>query len=254
MPWARETLANFLTPRIRDVVRAEVLDPVKSEGKLYGKPRIFDNLLSSQPMCFNLFAGLALDHDLATRVFCRLSDNLVRQITRTEFEHSPGRRDPKYTGDRSAFDFYVEYAGCNGSIGFIGIEVKYHENLEGQPADLKPRHFEIAERMGCFKPEAMEEVCRLPLEQIWRDHLLAGAILNVGDFKRGMFAILYPAGNEACAVAVARYRQCLSDSRTFAAWTLEDVWQAIRLETDAEWVRLFYERYLAFDKVAARIR
>jgi hypothetical protein len=26
MPWAQETLANFLTPRIREVVRAEVLD------------------------------------------------------------------------------------------------------------------------------------------------------------------------------------------------------------------------------------
>ena len=37
MPWAQEKLANYLTENIRDVVRSEVLDPVKSKGKLYGK-------------------------------------------------------------------------------------------------------------------------------------------------------------------------------------------------------------------------
>lgn len=56
MPSAKETLANYLTDTVRRVVREEVLDSAKSQGKLYGKPRIFNNLLSSQPLCFNLFA------------------------------------------------------------------------------------------------------------------------------------------------------------------------------------------------------
>jgi hypothetical protein len=68
MPWAQESLANYLTENIRDVVRSEVLDPVKSKGKLYGKPRIFNDLLSSQPLCFNLFGELSQDLQLATSI------------------------------------------------------------------------------------------------------------------------------------------------------------------------------------------
>src|SRR5258708_36519721 len=69
MPFARETLANYLTETIRDVVREEVLDPTRSGGKLYREPRIFDDLLSSQPLCFNVFAHLRRDIALASKVF-----------------------------------------------------------------------------------------------------------------------------------------------------------------------------------------
>ena len=68
MPWALETLANYLSDTIRDVVREEVMNPGKSKGKLYGKPRIFNDLLSSQPLCFNLFAELKRDLPMATEV------------------------------------------------------------------------------------------------------------------------------------------------------------------------------------------
>ena len=55
MPWAEETLSNYLTETVRGVVGQEVLDKTKSSGKLYGRPRIFNDLLSSQPLAFNLF-------------------------------------------------------------------------------------------------------------------------------------------------------------------------------------------------------
>ena len=58
MPWAQVELANYLSGTIKCVVRDEVMDPVKSKGKLYGKLRIFNDLLSSQPLCFNLFSEL----------------------------------------------------------------------------------------------------------------------------------------------------------------------------------------------------
>ena len=65
MPWARETLANFISDRVRHVVESEVCVPTRSAGKLFGKPRIFNDLLSSQPLCFNLFGELTADLDLA---------------------------------------------------------------------------------------------------------------------------------------------------------------------------------------------
>jgi len=93
------TLANFLTPTIRDVVRAEVCDPARARGKLYGKPRIFNDLLSSQPLAFNLFGELQRDLTLASQLVAELTDGRFAEVTSVRFEESPGRSDLKYTGD-----------------------------------------------------------------------------------------------------------------------------------------------------------
>ena len=104
--WAKETLSNYLSDTIKQVVQDEVINN-PDEDKLYGKPRIFNNLLASQPLCFNLFAELKVDLQLASKVFNALSPDRIKEVIKIEFEYSPGRRDPKYTGDRSAFDVYV---------------------------------------------------------------------------------------------------------------------------------------------------
>lgn len=101
MPFAQETLANYLTETIREVVRQEVLDPTRSANKLYRAPRIFEDLLSSQPLCFNLFAHLQRDLELASRVFAELLDIDGLQVETVEFEYSPGRGDPRFTTQRS---------------------------------------------------------------------------------------------------------------------------------------------------------
>lgn len=48
MPAAEQHLQNYPSDTIRQVVKREVLGP-KNEGKLYARPRIFNDLLSSQP-------------------------------------------------------------------------------------------------------------------------------------------------------------------------------------------------------------
>jgi len=86
MPFARDELANYLTPIIRDVVRAEVIKPSHGQDKLYSKPRIFEDLLASQPMCFNLFGKLAADLEAASEVCRLLWPTRVEQVTSIEFE------------------------------------------------------------------------------------------------------------------------------------------------------------------------
>ena len=63
MPDARNSLANFLTPGVRSIVREELEreEAGAGQGKLYGMPRLVEDLLSSQPLCFNLFGELKLD-------------------------------------------------------------------------------------------------------------------------------------------------------------------------------------------------
>ena len=250
MPWARESLGNYLNETIRNVVRDEVIDPIKSKGKLFSKPRIFDDLLSSQPLCFNLFAELKQDLAFATKVFKILAPDVIGSVTGIEFEWSPGMGDLRFTGDRSAFDVYVTFSSRDHSKGFIGIEVKYHENLVGRAATHKERYDQVASQMDCFEGSHLEALKKQPLQQIWRDHMLAGIHKIVDGFEEGIFVFLYPEANTYCAEAITTYRQCLTNDYTFRSWTLEGVVDAIKRSTDDGWIDLFVDRYLNYDKLS----
>jgi hypothetical protein len=247
---ARSTLSNFLTDGIRQVVQYAVLGPARADDQLIDEDRLFSNLLSSQPLCFNLFGELARDLDLATRVLRELAPDRVRRVTAISFEHSPGRGDPRFTGDRSAFDVFVTYDSPSGKRGFLGIEVKYHEGLGDPAASHRPRYGEVAEAMGCFVA-ARDDLQKSPLQQIWRDHLLAGALIaaDVG-YDEGAFVFLAPEDNLACRRAIERYRTHLTSDATFVSWTLEEVVRPLK-RSSAPWVADLIDRYLAFVRVDA---
>lgn len=247
MPWAKENMANFLNTSIGDVVSKELID-AKGKGKMYGMPRLFNNLLSSQPMAFNLFAMLKLDLNLATKVFAHLSKSRCGTVTGIEFEESPARGSKEYTGDHSAFDVYVEFQRGQAK-GFIGIEVKYHEDLRNDPSDHHVEYDRVATDARCFDPAKMAVLRDKPLQQIWRDHLLACSILQKDPMADGWFVFLSPKGNAACNQAVEKYQECLICRKTFEHWNLESVVAAIRQFSDDPWIHAFEDRYLNFAKV-----
>lgn len=212
---------------------------------MYGSPRIFNHLLSSQPLCFNLFAELRGDLPLASRALARMTRGRLAQITAIEFEWSPGRGDHRYTRDRSAFDVYVTYRDVDGRAGFLGIEVKYHESLESTKQEYRRRYSEVAAEMACFRSDALARLRQPgPLQQMWRDHLLVGADRIVDGFDAGAFVFLYPEANTACAAAAAEYRNCLRDRTSFHAWTIDALAACLMFNSDAPWIRQFYARYL----------
>ena len=129
------TLANYLSPQAKRQVQAAVREAATT-GALLARPRLWVDLLSSQPLCFNLFGPLAEDPALATTTLQMIWPN-IQKITRIRFEWSPGRGAERYTGNRSAFDIFVEYDGPRGR-SFLAIEVKYHEDLTGTPAADRP--------------------------------------------------------------------------------------------------------------------
>jgi hypothetical protein len=249
MPNAKSTLSNYLTPNIKEVVRREVEDPIRARGKLYGRPRIYDNLLSSQPLCFNLFGELTFDLDLATKALRDMTDGRIGRVVAIDFEYSPGRGEDRYTGDRSAFDIYVRYETPSLQTGFVGIEVKYHEGLNDPVADHRPRYDEVAAEMNCFVPEQLPRLRERPLQQVWRDHLLVGAHQLVDGFDDAFFAFLYPEGNTACSHAVAQYSQCLGDRSSFQGWTLERLVACLAAHSSAQWIRDLHHRYLDFSRL-----
>ena len=146
-----KSLHNFLSPNIRSVVNEEVYNKEKSKGKLYGRPRIFNDLLSSQPLCFNLFGELKHDRDLslASRVFRRIWPDRVKDVHCVEFEESPGRNDKNFSDDQSAFDVFIRHSMPNGGDGFIGIEVKYHEDLKNK-ASWRSKEADRCKQERCY--------------------------------------------------------------------------------------------------------
>ncbi len=249
--FARESGANLMTPAALDAARREVAASRLGSGQKIEADRLWANLLSSQPLAFNLFADLERALALASRVLRRIWPERLASVTKILFEYSPGRGSAKYTSDKTAFDIYVEHATPRGGRGFVGIEVKYHEALADEPARHRTRYDEVTAAMHGFKPELVLGLRRKPIEQIWRDHMLAGSMLldTSAGWETGLYVFLAPTDNTACRTAVRLYREHLSDAQTFDSLTLEAVVAAIEAETDAAWIRELRARYLGWEKI-----
>jgi hypothetical protein len=246
---ARETKANFLTDKIRTLVQYELYRKGIFK-KLIKEDRMWENLLSSQPLCFNLFGELHFDHKLATKYFSKLFPERIDIVTEILFEHSPGRRNKKYTGDRSAFDVFIEYS--RGDLkGFIGIEVKYTESLKEESADTANKNFKehyetLTNQCGIFISDSTNILKHPPLSQIWRDHLLS--IATKQDYDEGFFVFLFPAKNKNCQVGVDNYKNFLAfdneEQNGFYPRHLEDFINTLSEIDTADWIKELKERYI----------
>lgn len=255
--------ANFMSDGIRSLVNHE-LAPENKGDRLIEEIRLRSNLLSSQPLCFNLFGELKLNLKKALQFFNTLYDNYFKCIDKIEFEYNPARRDPRLTGDRSAFDVFVEYTSVFGKKGFIGIEVKYSETLnEGaatvedilnkqfcnEPRTRRDRYRELSE--GLFAETSYEELEQLPAFQIWRDHLLAVSMCKAfpEKYDEGIFLFLAPFSNKNCRDGVEKYKNLLLnpevslDSHFCYAW-LEEYIDTLDKVFGEDWTKDMKIRYL----------
>ena len=119
---AAEQGKNFLTQGIYDLAK----ERLAAGGGVVEPFRLLHNMLSSQPMCFNLFGELALDLELATVLARALWGDHVRKVTSVRFEWAPSPA-AEYLNDKTAFDAVIEYEGSDGKLGFVGIETKLTE-------------------------------------------------------------------------------------------------------------------------------
>lgn len=244
---------NFLTGAVWQRVQTELADnesAAPAERKVLEPGRLKANLLSSQPLCFNLFAELAVDLDLATRALRLVWPHLIGRVEAIEFEWSPGRGDEDYLGNRSAFDVAVFHSKGDGRRGVLGIEVKYHEDLRAVGGEVRDRALEVAAQAGLGLDGADPAWGQAPLNQLLLDHLLALSINQHDQRTWGTaeFCLLFPTVNAACHAALASYRGHLGYVPAFHALTLETLVGALRSTTDAAWVEAFHHRYLAYDR------
>ncbi len=247
---AKRSGANFLTPGVRSAVRHRLDHPERHQ--MLDEERLWADLLSSMPMCFNLFGDLHDDPDAATRTAIALWPDAPKGRARIRFEYSPGGGDPEFLGNRSAFDAAFEIALENGSHAIIGIETKYHEHArpEAKPKPVRlARYEEVTERSGIFISGWRDRLVGTELQQIWLDHLLVLSMLqhNFEDPSRrwswGRFVLVYPAKNSSFDRVAAEYRKALRDTSTFESRTIESL-LTVPDAFDETTIASFRERYL----------
>ena len=128
-----ETTVGFV-PNLMWTASVNAYEDAKSElnasaGILY-EDRLRRNLLSSQPLCFNLFGFLGRIDANALLPWVRSYAPRATAVSRIRLEYSPSAAELGAAPlGGSAFDAFVEYVLPDESMGFIGIETKYHEDL-----------------------------------------------------------------------------------------------------------------------------
>ena len=242
--------ANFISPEIAKLVRREVA--YREDGALIDETRLRTNLLSSQPAVFNFFGGLKLDLDLASATLQSIAPDFVGEVSEVLFEHSPARRDPRFTNCRTAFDVLVKCGTVQHQNGFIAIELKFSETLQESPAALRPRFDELSRLSGLYKDPDHPALRSNPLQLFWRQHMLATAMIMNGLYSCGRFIVVAPRYNLHVQEAVHEYRQHLAGNDgavEFDLVSFDDLTKCIARAGGEELSRALHARYCDFKAV-----
>lgn len=246
---------NFMSPEIARLTRYESV--YREVGALIYDHRLWHNLLSSQPLCFNLLGPMKLDLSLATRFWSRLFPKRMAEVEQIYFEHSPGRGDDAFIGDDTAFDILIAGRNAKGQRSFIGIEMKYSESMTEPISAVRPRHDDLAKSSGLFRDPDHPGLRGTAMQQFWREHLLCQAMLDKGLYEDGHLLVIHPAANADCAASVASYKTHLlspdDGMPSFSGLTLETCLQTLDDIGEGLYAKALHDRYLNFDRVVQAI-
>ena len=116
--------------------------------------------------------------------------------------------------------------------------------------ELKPRHAELSDASGLFTDPAAAALRANPLQQFWREHLLAESMIDNGLYDEGYLVTIAPALNyhvqDAAEVYQAHLREPEDGKVRFVNLTLEDVIETIRLSDPAHAEALHHRCYCDF--------
>ena len=257
---------NFLTEDAFKHANERVENKQKYET--IEKDRLFNNLLSSQPMAFNLFCPLRKmlteSRETATRVIkAALPDYPIHEVTGVELEFIP-ENYKDLTGDKSAMDAIIKFKDKDGRDGFITVETKYSENLGSNAAYKKddsgkktprPQCVKAIMELQCFTPDAEKKIMDgiTPLTQIYRNFLLS-EIYGLREGLQSHSIILAPEQHPTTINELNSLIDNLSDDHKgkIKDVTLEDFVNAIIDYCPDEYrvvFERFYDRYLNFGKL-----
>lgn len=168
---------NFLSENIHKAVMQTIQERQSERSGLLEENRLFNNLLSSQPLCFNFFGELKIDTQLALLVLKQFWPEITK-VKQVIFEYSPVQN---YTKDNSAFD--VAFEVMSGlRKGLIGLECKYTDTFSPKVYDKQEyREIYTQSNRQVFK-STYEELISSKFNQLFRNQLIAEALIQNDQF------------------------------------------------------------------------
>ncbi len=215
-------------------------DEVQLEGGTLEAERLFHNLLSSMPMCFNVFG--AIGHVPAFgEVVQQVMDPEMMSIDQAVCEITP----TPALGDRTAFDAMLRGTGAKGNARFIGIETKYTEPFSPKVYD-NDRYQEVTAGSDWFVDGAGEHLKATATNQLWRGLMLA-SLTESAEGATGSYVVVSPADDITAQDAVAQTQRWMTDSSRLRFVSLETLVETAAGHGDpalATWAESFGRRYI----------
>lgn len=240
------TEANFLDGDIAAAVRTRL-----SEGEHSGiitEDRLYRNLLSSQPACFNLFGPFVnCPNDLLGWV--RTLDPAAAEVRAVRFEWAPDRT--AHFGGGSAFDAFLDYATGSGGPRFIGVECKYAENLAQSSIRVRDVYVDFTNGSPHWQTGAAQVLNEKRHRQFWLNTLLAQSLVErgAGLYEAGFVAVVALGADTSAVQATDAVRNQLVEPDRWLRWSpYESVLAAVTGHD--EWKQRFTRRYVDFEPVA----
>jgi hypothetical protein len=250
---------NFYFPETFEYAKWRVHTRIKDET--IDAYRLFNNLLSSMPMAFNLFHPLMMlkaeNSALVDRIF-REAFPAIPSIYRVqeiglEFIPTPIKN---YTYDKSAMDAFIRYQDSEGNNYLIAIETKYTDSLGTNAASNQKHQLDVLCELELFTPEAISSIneSKIKISQIFRNFLMAETYGKVHGLKGVYSVVMAPADHPTTKKEIKSLQTQLNEDvkeRVFAM-SLEEFTSVIRLHCEGKylnWIEWFHDRYLNFTKV-----
>jgi hypothetical protein len=164
---------NFLSQNIIDAVEETIQDRKTAKSGIIEEDRLFNNLLSSQPLCFNFFGELKSDPVLALKILRRFYPELT-EVVRIKFEFAT---DEKYTTDNSAFDVAFEVM-AGEKKGLLGIECKYTDSFSPKEYDKQEYLHIYNENKGGTFVAPYKNFITSKFNQLFRNQLIGEALVQ----------------------------------------------------------------------------
>lgn len=229
----------------------------KKPEETIGEYRLFNNLLSSMPMAFNLFHPLMMIMekypDKLNRMIMDLFPDLpIDNVLEILIEYIP-TPIREYTNDKSAMDAAILFSDKDKNEYIIAIETKYTDCLGTNKAKDNVLKMDAALESDLFTIEGLRLINKGCI-QIYRNFLLTEKFRMVNNLKDSFSIILAPKDHPSTNTEIESLRCYLKPENHYILkkYTLEDfTYNLSRNCPDSfmPWLEWFNDRYLAFGKI-----
>ena len=222
-----KTDKNFLSDTIAKVVHHTVIERKESDSGIIEEDRLFNNLLSSQPLCFNFFSELKEDTSLALKILNNLGFNIT-EVEDVVFEYAP---EENYTTDNSAFDVALVVKKSD-KTGLIGLECKYTDSFSTKEYD-KPAYRDIFNKSHVFIQD-YEDYKASSYNQLFRNQLIAEALVQNKNYDFVITGLFCHQDDKAVETGKQFQKMLKGGEEVFKIITYQDFIEAMQ-RLDIDW-------------------